>query len=234
MDALLFLAWTYAFAAVPFGLVLGTLFGEDVDLRVAGSGNIGATNVVRVHGWRLGAVALGLDVLKGLLPVLIARWAWPEAGVTWLGVVSLTAFLAHVYPIYLAFHGGKGVATGAGAMLGVAPGPTSVAVASWVLVLAVSGRSSVASLAATLVLVAAVSVWRPDVALVVLLLAAGIVQSHLPNLRRLVAGDEGAVVQPVRWGRPRRAPDPADLLEAPPAGGDGPVPALWGREGDAP
>src|SRR5690606_36079791 len=126
--------------AVPVGVVVTTLFGGDEDVRREGSGNIGATNVARVHGWRLAVPVMILDVGKGLVPVLVAGWAWPGllpgVELAWLTAVGLVAFLGHCYPIYLAFHGGKGVATGAGAILAIAPLPTLVAVATWGVVLA--------------------------------------------------------------------------------------------------
>ncbi|MCB9663932.1 MAG: glycerol-3-phosphate 1-O-acyltransferase PlsY [Alphaproteobacteria bacterium] len=220
IPALAFLFLTYLAAAVPFGLVLTMLYGGEADIRQEGSGNIGATNVVRVYGWAMAAPVLALDVGKGLLPVLLARVAFPDLGTWWLGLTALVAFLGHVYPVYLAFHGGKGVATGAGAMLGLAPAPTAGAAVVWGLVLVVTGRSSLASLTATAALVGLALLLQPDALGVATVLALGILQSHVGNIRRLIAGDEQAILRPVRWGRSDRsaAPDPAEVLAMGPAG----------------
>ncbi len=232
LTASIFLIFTYLFASVPFGLVLGTLYGEDVDIRSSGSGNIGATNVARVHGWKLAAPALLLDIGKGLVAVSLARWVLPEAGVLWLGLVALTAFSGHCFSIYLAFRGGKGVATGAGAMLAITPAPTLIAMASWGLLLAISGRSSVASLGATGALL--VAVWQLDsgVMPVAVAIGVGIVGAHVQNIGRLVRGEEARVVGKVRWGRVTEE-DPRALLEVGP-GGQAARPALWREEAPDP
>jgi glycerol-3-phosphate acyltransferase PlsY len=215
------LALTYLLAAVPFGLLITTLYGGDEDIRAEGSGNIGATNVARVYGWRLAVPVILLDVGKGLIPVVFAELLWPGASRWWFGAVALTAFAGHVWSIYLSFNGGKGVATGAGVMLGLAPIPTLFAALSWSVVLFVSGRSSLASLVATGVLVGVIWQVDPTILPLGLLLAVGIFVSHTANIRRLIAGDEAAIVRPVRWGRAgnNQAEDPTLLLERGPAGG---------------
>ena len=213
IGALAFLFLTYLVAAIPFGL-----FGDDDDIREAGSGNIGATNVARVYGWGLAGPVLGMDIGKGLVPVGLAAWAWPSWGVAWLGVVGLVAFLGHIYPVYLAFHGGKGVATGAGVMLGIAPLPTLVAVFAWAVVLVFTGRSSLASLLACVALVAASIRLAPEAVPVAALLAVGVIHAHVPNIRRLIAGDEQAIISPVRWGRAQAPESGAALLSRDPAG----------------
>ncbi|MCA9491948.1 MAG: glycerol-3-phosphate 1-O-acyltransferase PlsY [Myxococcales bacterium] len=219
----LWLVWTYLVASIPFGLVVTTLWGGDEDIRTTGSGNIGATNVARVHGWRLAGVVIALDVAKGFLPVLGARLLWPDAGHVLLGAVLMTAFLAHCFPVWLEFRGGKGVATGAGGLLALAPWVTMPAVAVWLAVLGVSGRSSVAALTATLSIV--VFSWWVDPAVlgVVLMLALGILLTHVPNLRRLVRGEEAALIRPVRWGRQAPVLDADRVLEEGPAGQAPPV-----------
>lgn len=219
----LWLVWTYLVASIPFGLVVTTLWGGDEDIRTTGSGNIGATNVARVHGWRLAGAVIALDVAKGFLPVLGARLLWPDAGHLLLGTVLLTAFLAHCFPVWLEFRGGKGVATGAGGLLALAPWVTMPAVAVWLTVLGVSGRSSVAALTATLSIVL-FSWWvDPSVLGVVVVLALGILLTHVPNLRRLVRGEESALIRPVRWGRQAPVLDADRVLEEGPAGQAPPV-----------
>lgn len=217
---LAYLLLVYLLAAVPFGLILTTVFGNEVDLRLAGSGNIGATNVARVFGWRIAALALLLDLLKGLLPVLVAPLFGLD-GLAWATAVAITAFAGHCYPVYLEFRGGKGVATGAGAMLGIAPIPTLVAGTVWGLLLALSGRSSLASLTATLSLVGLCAWLLPGALPATLLLATGIAITHTPNIRRLVRGEESSVVRPVRLQRRNNDELTADeALSQGPAGGE--------------
>jgi len=212
-----FLLWTYAIAAIPFGLVITTLFADDRDLRDHGSGNIGATNVARVFGWRFAGPVLLLDIGKGALPVWTAELFWPDAGVAWLALVALTAFVGHCWSVYLEFQGGKGVATGAGALLVLSPPATGLAIATWVLTLALTGRSSVASLLAAIALVLSAALLDPHVLPAVLVLALGVATTHTANIRRLVRGEERQVVRPVRWNR-HPTPTPAELLRQGPAG----------------
>ncbi|MFT6818640.1 MAG: glycerol-3-phosphate acyltransferase PlsY, partial [Myxococcota bacterium] len=197
--SLAYLLLVYLIAAIPFGLILTTVWGNGVDLRMAGSGNIGATNVARVFGWRIAAATLLLDLSKGLLPVLLAPFFGLD-GMVWATVIAMVAFLGHCYPVYLEFRGGKGVATGAGGMLGIAPIPTAIAVGIWALLLAISGKSSVASLCATIGLVVACVVLNRPALTATLFLAVGITLTHTPNIRRLVRGEESEVVRPVRLG----------------------------------
>ncbi|MEZ4321294.1 MAG: glycerol-3-phosphate 1-O-acyltransferase PlsY [Myxococcota bacterium] len=223
-------AWfvlTYLIAAIPFGLVLTTLYGGDSDIRGSGSGNIGATNVARVYGWRLAVPALLLDIAKGFFPVLGASLLWPELGLWWPAFIAFAAFLAHCFSVYLEFRGGKGVATGAGGMLALAPVPTLLAVGVWLVVLAITGKSSVGALLAAASLIGFAGWLDPQTLPVVVLLALGIGFTHVSNIRRLMRGQEGQVVRPVRWGRSAsEGPDPEALLEQGPAGTPV-IPALW-------
>ena len=208
---------TYLVGAIPFGLVICTLYGGDQDIRSAGSGNIGATNVKRVYGWRLAIPTLVLDIAKGFVPTLLAVWAWPDANLLWPALVAAAAFLGHCYSIYLEFHGGKGVATGAGGVLAIAPVPTLGAAVIWGILLAATGRSSVASLLAAISLVGLCAWWSPNTIPGVALLAVGICLTHVSNIRRLMAGEESQVVHSVRWGRPAAA-DAATVVEQGPGG----------------
>jgi glycerol-3-phosphate acyltransferase PlsY len=226
---LVFLALTYLLAAVPFGVVVTTLWGGDVDIRSAGSGNIGATNVARVYGWRVAVAVLALDALKGLLPVLLAWAAFGDGPV--LGIVAVVAFVGHCWPVYLEFRGGKGVATAAGAMLGLAPLPTLLAGATWGLLLAITGKSSVAALGATLGMLGFVVFFAPEAAWVGALLAIGIVVRHLTNIGRIVRGEEAEIVRPVRWSRRGESATAEDALHQDPGGGAAASP-LWKERAD--
>jgi glycerol-3-phosphate acyltransferase PlsY len=223
-----FLLLTYLVAAIPFGLVVTTLYGDEADIRSSGSGNIGATNVARVYGWNMAGPVLALDMGKGFLPVLLATWAFGDS-LWFLGLVTLVAFLAHCYPVYLEFRGGKGVATAAGAMLALAPLPTLAAFALWGTLLAGTGRSSVASLGASTSLIGLVLWLDHDVWLIAACIGAGVAFTHIANVRRLVRGEEKAVIRPVRFGRKAATkPIGADELEQGPAGGA--TASLW-KEG---
>ena len=175
---------TYLLGAIPFGLFLGRLAG--VDVRQAGSGNIGATNVARTAGKGLGLATLVLDVSKGVGPVLAATmWGgWlPQA-------VAVAAVGGHCWPVWLRFRGGKGVATSAGVLLVLAPLPTLGAAAVWGATYAIARKSSLAALVA-LVASAALTAWLAlEVLPVVAALGAILVVRHVDNIKRLRSGTE--------------------------------------------
>ncbi len=185
-----FLVLTYMVASIPTGPVLATLYA-DVDVTQQGSGNIGATNVYRVLGRRFGAATLVGDLLKGLIPVLLAvlvseRPWFPAA-------VGMIAFIAHCWPAYLEFRGGKGVATAAGVLYGLAPFVALLTTGVWMLAFLVLRKSSAAALLATLSLWLFVFWLRDDLLWVTALLTAGILQRHRANIDRLLRGEEPAV-----------------------------------------
>jgi len=219
LTGLSFLVVTYLVAAIPFGLVVTTLWGNDADIRRSGSGNIGATNVARVYGWNLAAPVIVMDIGKGVVPVVIARFFWPEVGLWWPSIVAVVAFVAHCFSVYLEFRGGKGVATGAGGLLALTPWTTLPAAALWVTLLAVTGRSSIAALGSAVAMVGLTWAFNAVALPVVLALATGILWTHATNIRRLVRGEEKQVMRPVHWGRtPTDAPDPEQLLVQGPSG----------------
>src|SRR5437763_2156063 len=138
---------SYLIGAVPFGYLIARARG--VDILHAGSGNIGATNVGRILGKRFGLLVFALDFAKGAVPTyLCLRWLGVTAGVT----AGLAAFVGHLFPVYLRFRGGKGVATGAGVVTVLVPGPTVGALVAWLLVVSITRYVSLASLAAVAVL----------------------------------------------------------------------------------
>jgi acyl phosphate:glycerol-3-phosphate acyltransferase len=140
----LLVAASYFSGSVPFGLFLTRLFARK-DVRSEGSGNIGATNVARVAGKKIGALVLILDALKGSIPVLLAqRWFPLEA--TLHCAVGYLAFLGHVFPLWLRFKGGKGVATALGVLTVLQPIGAALGFASWLLVMALARISSIGSL----------------------------------------------------------------------------------------
>ena len=188
-------AAAYVLGAIPFGLLLGRLFGSP-DVRKAGSGNIGATNVARVAGPIAGISTLLLDAAKGAAATwLAARFANERAA--WMTIAGLAALLGHCFPIWLGFRGGKGVATGAGVFLVLCPLALFGSVALFVLVLVVSRYVSLASIfAAASMPILVYFLWAPHHAppLVVSFgtLAATllIMYKHDENIQRLVEGRE--------------------------------------------
>lgn len=189
MNWILPLTLGYAFGSVPFGLLLTHLAGAG-DLRSIGSGNIGATNVLRTGRKGLAAATLLLDLLKGLAAVLIAAHFWP--GSAWLG--ALGAFVGHCFPVWLKFKGGKGVATTAGVAFGLA-WPVGLAYAlTWIGLLAIVRISSVAGMAAAVVApVAAFLLGDRQAAGVLALIAVIVIVLHRENIARLRAGTEPKV-----------------------------------------
>lgn len=183
-----FLLLTYLVAAFPFGLAVAKA-GCGVDPRLAGSCNTGATNVARLCGTRYGVLTLVLDLLKGLLPVLVARAMSGSA--FFLSLVVITAVAGHMYSVFLYGKGGKGVATTIGVFLGAAPVSALLAVAACVLVIWATGFVSAGSLVLAVALPVLIFFLGPcaltPAALVVAVL---VVVKHRENICRLLSGQE--------------------------------------------
>ena len=180
----------YLLGSIPFGLIFTKLAGT-TDIRSIGSGSIGATNVLRTGRIGLAAATLIADVLKGTAAVLLMRW-WSghDAGL----MAGLGAFLGHLFPVWLKFKGGKGIATGLGILLAVSWKAAIVTAVIWLVVAAATRYSSLASLAASVV--APVVVWfigTPSEALLFLALAILAFIMHRGNIARLWQGTEGKI-----------------------------------------
>ncbi len=160
------------------------------DPRWQGSGNPGATNVLRMGGKAPAAATLVGDVLKGVLPVTLGQWISVET--TTLVAIALAAFLGHLYPVFFNFQGGKGVATAFGALIGIAPGAALITVGVWLLVALTTRFSSLAALSAAML--APLVLWwldQPQVVSVALaIIAMFLVWRHRDNIQRLRAGRE--------------------------------------------
>lgn len=187
MEALLVI-FSYLLGSVPSGLIIGNLSGLDV--RKAGSGNIGATNVARLLGKKVGLLTLVADTAKGLIPILLAQ----QIGLSdpTVALVGIAAFLGHVYPIFLKFKGGKGVATGFGVLLGVAPLATTILL---VIFAALAFVTRIVSLSSIISAVAApLLLWlfyySPTYIMMAALIAIMIVLRHYANIQRLLNGTE--------------------------------------------
>ncbi len=180
----------YALGSIPFGLILTRMAGTQ-DIRSIGSGNIGATNVLRTGRKGLAAATLLGDALKGTLAVLLALW-WlgPEAAL----LAALGAFLGHLFPVWLGFKGGKGVATFLGVTLALAWPSALVFAAAWLGVAFLTRYSSLAALVASvLTALSAFFLASTPVGVLLGLLAALLWFMHRANIRRLLDGTEGRI-----------------------------------------
>jgi len=189
MDKVLLSVVAYLFGAIPFGLLVAKSRG--VDIRTQGSGNIGATNVFRVIGKGWGIFTFALDALKGFIPAFVfPRLAGLDA--EWGVLFGIVAILGHSFPVYLRFKGGKGVATSAGMLLGVAPLAVGVGFACWALCMVLSRYVSLSSIVAAIAV--AVTVWIQDKGLVInialTVLSLLIIWLHRANIKRLLNGTE--------------------------------------------
>ena len=176
----------YLSGSIPFGLLLSRAAGLG-DIRKIGSGNIGATNVLRTGNKSIAALTLLCDVLKGLLPVLLAQWLGGDAAALCAGFAAMAG---HVFPVWLGFKGGKGVATAAGVLFGWSWPVAITALAIWILVFAALRISSLSALCASVMAVIA-SVWfDPSRVGAYGVLAVLVFFTHRANIERLLKGEE--------------------------------------------
>jgi glycerol-3-phosphate acyltransferase PlsY len=190
---LFFIVLSYLIGAIPFGYVLVKIFYK-TDIRQHGSGNPGATNVWRTFGKKPGSITLALDILKGVIPVVLARHFFSNnMGVPmWCG---LAAIVGHNWSVFLRGKGGKGVATSIGVFLALIPLPSLVAVAIFLAVFLSTGHVSSGSMAGSAGLVAGTFIWDTPWAIRAVVIVAGImiVLKHRPNIKRLIEGTEPKV-----------------------------------------
>ncbi|MDA0902010.1 MAG: glycerol-3-phosphate 1-O-acyltransferase PlsY [Proteobacteria bacterium] len=191
----LFLVLTYLIAAIPFGLLLSKILAKK-DVRKHGSGNIGATNVARVLGKKLGLVTLILDGAKGAVMIIIARQIF--SNVTnlhlFLIFVAAIAVIAHIFPIYIKFKGGKGVATTIAVLLALNPMVGLAAVISWIVIFLIgkiSAVSSISSIVIATIFAVIYGATTPEIILYTFL-AMLITVRHKENICRLLSGKENS------------------------------------------
>lgn len=183
----------YLAGSIPFGYLLGRLVLH-VDVRTVGSGNIGGTNVARVNR-KVGIAVIALDALKAVIPILVARrlLAGQSGEELWVVAVALAAFAGHLFPVWLRFRGGKGVATAVGIFLVLAPWAALAGLVTYLVAYLATRISSVGSLAGTAVCTLGTFVvhgWTSPVSWAGLAIALMIVARHHDNIRRLLSGDE--------------------------------------------
>jgi len=194
------LAAAYLLGAVPFALLIGKMHG--VDIRKAGSGNVGATNVTRTVGKGAGRFCFFCDFAKGALPVALVQWFYPQ--LPWLAMAAgAAAILGHVFPVFLKFKGGKGISTAAGAAFALAPYPLLVALAVWIVVFFISGYVSLGSICAAAILpvgafcfaragIGGKAALSPVTLGFFVLIAVLAIWRHRSNIRRLLDGTESS------------------------------------------
>ncbi len=201
-NVLLYLT-AYLLAAVPFGFILAKVFAG-VDVRKEGSGNIGATNVLRVlkekapHlAKKLTIITFALDALKGAVIILIAMALGAEQAVLW--TIAVLSVLGHCFSPFLGFEGGKGVATGFGVLLVMQPIPALIAISIWFIAGKVLKISSLSSLIAIIALLIASNVINPEIAGIashtpIWIIAFIIFYKHIPNIIRVINKEETKVI----------------------------------------
>lgn len=196
-QAVLWLLASYFTGAIPTSYLLSRFFAG-IDLRQHGSGNLGATNLYRVLGWKYAIPAAVVDIAKGVIPVLVFG---PQVSDSQLFALAcgVAAILGHVFSVFVGFKGGKGVATAAGVMLGLAPLALAVSAVVWALLVRLTGYVSVGSIAAAAVLPLAVYLLEdsssPALLWIAAAIAAGVILLHRRNIQRLLKGTEN------RFGR---------------------------------
>ncbi|HEV8177696.1 MAG TPA: glycerol-3-phosphate 1-O-acyltransferase PlsY [Gemmatimonadales bacterium] len=201
-EAVLWLLASYFVGAIPTSYLLSR-FLAGIDLRQHGSGNLGATNLYRVLGWKYAIPAAAVDIAKGAIPVLVFA---PQVSTFQLFALGcgVAAILGHVFSVFVGFKGGKGVATAAGVMLGLAPLALIAVAVVWALLVRVTGYVSVASIAAAALLPLGVYLLEdptsPALLWIAAVIAAGVIILHRRNIQRLVKGTEN------RFGRRAATP----------------------------
>lgn len=189
LPAIFFSIISYFIGSIPTGVILAKYFGN-VDLRNVGSGNIGATNVTRAMGKKFGAITLLGDVLKGFIPTILAVTVFDSY--YWTALIGLSAFLGHIFSIFLEFKGGKGVATALGVLLATSPLATVIGLAVFILVFVVTRYVSAGSIAAAAIIPIAVFLTKRPFPFLLLtsLISIFVIYRHFENIKRLMNGTE--------------------------------------------
>ncbi len=188
----LFVAFAYFLGSVPFGILVARLFDRSVDLRSVGSGNIGATNVARAVGKAAGILTLLLDAGKGIFAMALAHLFVEGRTDLWIALAGGAAFLGHVFPVYMNFRGGKGVATALGIVLFLSPVTAFILVVLFSFVFYFTRYVSLGSLSAAVALppiMALLATSRHYVALSLVMMFL-VIFTHRENIQRLLAGEE--------------------------------------------
>ena len=184
LETIYILLTCYLVGSIPFGLLLSKLLSKS-DPRLVGSKNIGATNIVRTSGWKLGLLTLIFDMLKGLIPVIIFKNQLVEQS-----FIILFVFLGHLFPIWIRFKGGKGIAVIIGCLLGYKFFHGLIFSLVWLITAIVSKYSSLSALVASLSILIIIYLENDNIFLMLLIMVTLIFLKHISNIRRLLKGNE--------------------------------------------
>ena len=185
MEYLIIAIGSYLLGSIPFGFILTKVFLKK-DIRDIGSGNIGATNALRTGNKSLGYATLILDISKAILPVLYVKFNYPD----YIFIASLCAFLGHVFPIWLKFKGGKGVATYVGILFSINLILGLIFITSWVLIFVISKYSSLSSLVASLLVPIYLIIFENYDSIFFIIMFVLIFYTHRENVKRLKNKEE--------------------------------------------
>jgi acyl phosphate:glycerol-3-phosphate acyltransferase len=190
VTAWLLLPGAYLLGSTPTSYLVGRL-SRGIDLRQFGSGNLGATNAYRVLGWKAAVPIFMVDIAKGWLPTYFFPM-WDDRPAMWALAYGAAAIIGHVFSIFVAFRGGKGVATGAGVFLALAPAAVLIGLGAWLTLVLATGYVSLASITAAALLPILVLLFRgvDAVLWLALALASFVIWAHRANIRRLLRGEE--------------------------------------------
>jgi len=195
---------SYLLGSIPSGYIAGRIT-RGIDIRQHGSGNLGATNTFRVLGPRIAALVMVADMVKGFVPT--ALFGEIDGSDSWMWALGYgaSAIMGHIFPVYLRFKGGKGVATATGVFMALSPVAVGIALAGWLIVLKVWRMVSLASIVAAALLVAALVATesRPEVLTLGIVVASFVIFAHRANVGRIMRGEE------YRFGKARGADGPA-------------------------
>jgi len=186
MEYLIITLCSYLLGSIPFGFILTKIFLKK-DIRKIGSGNIGATNALRTGNKSLAYSTLALDITKAILPVLYVKFNYPD----YIFVASLSAFLGHVFPIWLKFKGGKGVATYVGILLSINLNLGLIFIISWAFTFLISKYSSLSSLVASLIIPIYLIIFKNYDSIFFIIMFVLIFYTHKENVKRLKNKEEG-------------------------------------------
>ncbi|WP_088280496.1 glycerol-3-phosphate 1-O-acyltransferase PlsY [Ideonella sp. A 288] len=199
----------YLIGSLSFAVIVSRMMGL-ADPRSYGSGNPGATNVLRTGNKAAAVLTLALDALKGFVPVMLALWLAPRFGFgdATIGFVGLAAFLGHLWPVFFRFQGGKGVATAAGALMAINPWLGLATLATWAIIAAFFRYSSLASLvAAVFAPFYQLLIWGGSpLVLAIAVMSLLLIWRHAGNIQKLLAGKESKLGQKAAAPAPREKP----------------------------
>ena len=205
LNMLLMIAISYLMGSIPTSIIAGKLL-KGIDIRKEGSGNAGATNVFRVLGWKAGLVVLLIDMLKGWIPTVYVSQLGMDSGLGWHAinyqiVAGISAMFGHIWTIFASFKGGKGVGTGAGMIIGLAPVPVLVCIIVFIVTVWLTRFVSLGSILASITFMAVVFVQKfalnqpvpIELLIFSVFIPVLIIFTHRANVQRLLKGEENKI-----------------------------------------